>query len=108
MPQALAGFLAEAYIEAHSPSASDEPSVKITVRIDPIYAMYLEEIAKQLDMSRTALATQILQNAILDAREIMVDPLPYSHVEQVHESIDTFHTMQDDAHSDRVHVKGVS
>lgn len=96
MSTALAGFLAERYIEVSKTPASDESLVKVTVRLSAEYVVHLDDMAKKLDMSRTALAASILEHAILDATHIMRDPVPVDHVEEVYRSIDVAHQMRDD------------
>jgi len=98
------GFLADRYIEVNNTLASDEPSIKITVRVDPAYVMYLDDMAKRLDMSRTALATQLLEHAVLDAKSFMEDPASHiaNHEDEIHDSMLTREKMREDAIRERV------
>ena len=105
MSVAVMGFLADRYIEVNNTHASDEPSIKITVRVDPVYVMYLDDMAKRLDMSRTALATQLLEHAVLDAKNFMEDPASHiaNHEEEIRDLMLTREKVRDDAIRERVH-----
>jgi hypothetical protein len=99
MSLAVNGFLVDSYIEANNTLDEPKDLIKITVRIQPQYVAYLDNVAKNLDLSRTGCAAGLLEHAILDAQSFMRDPAAYiyQHGEDVSHLIESTDRMREDA-----------